>query len=82
MRLYGGDMMFKRKDISVLAWMILILILSVPILNVVFVVWVLLSSRANRSVKNFVIAGLMFWFLAAVFGFFSGTFEVITSLFA
>lgn len=73
--------MFKRKDISVLAWMILILILSVPVLNVIFVVWVLLSSKANRSVKNFVVAGLMFWILAAAFGLFSETFAIISGLF-
>ena len=73
--------MFKQKNISVLAWMILILILSVPILNVVFVILTLLSSKANKSVKNFLIAGLVFAILFQWFGWFSGTFDVITGLF-
>lgn len=73
--------MFKSKDIGVIAWMILILILSVPILNVIFVVWTLLSSRVNKTVKNFFVAYLVFWVLAAAFGFFDGTFATLQGLF-
>ena len=73
--------MFKRKDISVLAWMILLLILTVPILNIVFVVWTLLSSRVNKTVKNFFVAFLVFYVLAWAFGMFSGITDTLLGLF-
>lgn len=72
--------MYKRDDISVLAWIILILILSVPVLNVIFVIWALLSDKANKSVKNFFAAYLVFWFLA-LFGIFDGPFDALQGLF-
>jgi hypothetical protein len=72
--------MFKRKEISVLGWMILILILQIPILNVIFVIWVILSNRANRTVKNFFFAYLVFWALS-FFGIFSVTFESLQGIF-
>jgi len=72
--------MFKRKEISVLGWVILILILSVPVLNVVFVIWAILSNRVNKSVKNFFFAYLVFWALS-FFGIFSVTFDSLQGLF-
>ena len=72
--------MFKGKEISVLGWIILILVLSVPIVNVIFVVWAILSHRVNRTVKNFFFAFLVFWALS-FFGFFSVTFESLQGLF-
>lgn len=73
--------MFRRKEVSVLGWMILILILNVPILNVVFVIWAFLSSRVNKTLKNFFVAYIVFWFLA-FFGIFTVTFENMQGLFA
>jgi hypothetical protein len=72
--------MFKKQDIGVLAWMILIIILSIPVINFIFVLWALLSSKVNRTVKNFFVAYLVFWFLA-IFGIFDGTFEAFRGLF-
>jgi hypothetical protein len=72
--------MFKRKEIGVLGWIILILILNIPILNVIFVIWALLSSRVNKTLKNFFTAYLIFWLLS-FFGIFSVTFENLQGLF-
>jgi len=72
--------MFSRKEVSVLGWMILLLILNVPILNVIFVIWAFLSSRVNKTLKNFFVAYLVFWLLA-FFGIFTVTFENMQGLF-
>ncbi len=72
--------MFKGKEISVLGWIILILILSVPILNVIFVIWALVSHKANKTVKNFFVAFLIFWALA-FFGISNGSFDALQGLF-
>lgn len=72
--------MFKKQDIGVLAWMVLIIVLSIPIVNFLFVLWALISSKANRTVKNFFVAYFVFWFLA-FFGIFDGTFEAFQGLF-
>ncbi len=73
--------MFKRKEISVLGWVVLILILSVPILNVIFIIWVIISNKANRTVKNFFVAYFVFWALS-FFGVFSVTFESLQGIFS
>lgn len=72
--------MFKKNDISVLAWMILILILSVPVLNVIFVIWAIISDSVNKTVKHFFGAYLIFWLLALI-GIFNGPFEAMQGLF-
>ena len=72
--------MFSRKDISILGWIILLLILNFPILNVIFVIWALLSKRVNKTLQNFFAAYLIFWILA-FFGIFSVTFENLQGLF-
>ena len=72
--------MYKKDDISVFAWIVLILILSVPVLNVIFVIWALVSDKANKTVKHFFAAYLVFWFLA-LFGIFDGTFAAFQGVF-
>ena len=72
--------MFRRDKLSVTAWIILILILSVPILNVAFVVWMFIRPRTSDTVKNFFVAYLILWFLAWI-GIFTGAFDNVQGLF-
>ncbi|AIO18597.1 hypothetical protein KQ51_00717 [Candidatus Izimaplasma bacterium HR1] len=72
--------MFKGRDIGVLGWVFLILILNIPILNVIFVIWALFSHRVNKTLKNFFTAYIIFWLLS-FFGVFSVTFENFSGLF-
>lgn len=72
--------MFSRKEVGVLGWVLLLIILNVPVLNVIFVVWALLSSRVNKTLKNFFVAYLVFWLLS-FFGIFSVTFDNVQGLF-
>ena len=72
--------MFSRKEVGVLGWLILLLILNVPILNVVFVVWALLSNKVNKTLKNFFTLYIFLWALQ-FFGIFSVTFSSLQGLF-
>lgn len=72
--------MFRKDRLSVLAWMVLLFILTVPILNVIFVVWILIRRRASHTVKNFFLAYGVFYLLA-IFGMFNGVFSNMQGLF-
>jgi len=72
--------MFRKKEIGVLGWMILIVLLNIPIINVIFVIWALISDSVNKTLKNFFTAYMIFWILS-FFGIFSVTFENFQGLF-
>jgi len=72
--------MFSRNDLSVLAWIIMIVILSIPVVNVLFVIYIFLKRKANKSVKNFFVAYLILYCLA-FFGVFNGVFDNIQHIF-
>lgn len=72
--------MFKKQEVSVVGWILLLVILNVPVLNIIFVVWAFLSNKVNRTLKNFFSAYLVFWLLS-FFGIFSVTFDNFQSLF-
>ena len=72
--------MFRRDKLSVLAWMALIIILSIPILNIVFAVLMFIRKETSDTVKNFFIAYLLLYFLA-FFGMFNGAFSNMQGLF-
>ena len=73
--------MFKKDKLSVIEWIVLLIILSVPILNVIFAVWMFLRGRASETVKNFFIAYLVLYVLAFL-GMFGGVFDNIQGLFS
>ena len=71
-------MMFRSDRLSVLEW--ILIILTVPILNVVFAVWMFIRGKASETVKNFFIAYLLLYLLAYL-GIFTGIFENARGLF-
>jgi len=72
--------MFRRDKLSVLAWIVLIIILSIPILNIIFAVYMFIGGRTSDTVKNFFVAYLILYFLAFI-GMFNGAFENMQGLF-
>lgn len=72
--------MFRSDRLSVLAWMVLLVLLTIPIVNVIFVIWILIRRRASQTVKNFFWAYAIFYILAW-FGLFGGVFENLQGLF-
>lgn len=68
--------MFTNKDVSVGEWIILWFILAIPVLNVVFIIYALLSPNFNQSLKNLVLATIfvgafilmfyLFFFIATI----------------
>lgn len=66
--------MFRKDRLSIFQWFVLILIMSVPILNVIFLIWGFLTNRFGRNLKNFIIAYIIFVYLFTggllQFGFF------------
>jgi len=72
--------MFRKNKLSVLAWIVLIIILSIPIVNVIFAVYMFIGGRTSDTVKNFFIAYLLLYFLAMI-GMFNGAFDNMSGLF-
>lgn len=73
--------MFRTDKLSVLEWILLLVILTVPILNVVFAVWMFIRGRASETVKNFFVAYLILYLLAWL-GILGGVFENMQGLFS
>lgn len=73
--------MFRNDKLSVFAWIALIVILSIPIVNVVFAVWMFIRRGTSDTVKNFFIAYLILYILAAGLGLFNGAFSNFQGLF-
>ena len=72
--------MFKRNEISTFAWIVLLVVLSIPILNVIVGVILYLDRKTNRTVKNFFNAFIVLWLLAMI-GLFNGVFDNLLGLF-
>jgi len=72
--------MFRKDKLSVLDWIILIIILSIPVLNIVFAVLMFIRRGTSDTVKNFFIAYLLLYALAFL-GMFNGAFSNMQGLF-
>lgn len=72
--------MYSRKEVGVFAWILLLFLLSIPVVNIVVGILLLLSSKTNNTIKNFFKAFIILWFLA-FFGLFTGTFDNMLGLF-
>jgi uncharacterized membrane protein YsdA (DUF1294 family) len=72
--------MFRKDRLSVLAWIVLIVILSIPIVNIVFAVYMFIKRKASETVKNFFVAYLILYLLAML-GLFNGAFSNMQGLF-
>lgn len=64
--------MFKRNTLSILVWGLLILILSIPILNLIFLIWGFLAHRFSKNVRNFIVAYIILYFIFGVAAFQGG----------
>ena len=73
--------MFRSSKVTVLEWIILLVICSVPILNIIFVVFMFIRGKASPTIKNFFVAYLILWVLA-FFGMFTGVFSNFQGLFS
>jgi hypothetical protein len=72
--------MFKTNRLSVVEWIVLLIILSIPILNVIFAIYMFVKKKASETVKNFFIAYLVLYFLAWL-GLLGGVFNNLSGLF-
>lgn len=73
--------MFRKDKLSVLAWIVLIIILSIPVVNVIFAVLMFIRRGTSDTVKNFFVAYLILYILAVWMGIFSGAFANLQGLF-
>lgn len=55
--------MFKKNKLSIFEWFLLIIIVSIPIVNVIFIVWGVLGNKFSENLKNFGIAYVIFYLL-------------------
>ncbi|PAT02008.1 hypothetical protein CI105_03875 [Candidatus Izimaplasma bacterium ZiA1] len=61
--------MLSKKNLSVIDWLVIYVLLIIPFVNVVFILYALLSSKTNATFKNMIIAyiliaviGIVLWF--------------------
>jgi len=68
--------MLSKKNLSVIDWLIIYVLLIIPFVNVVFILYALLSSKTNATFRNMIIAyiliaviGVVLWFgfIASIF---------------
>mgnify|MGYP000903852237 CR=1 FL=1 len=72
--------MFKSDRLSVAEWIVLLIILAIPILNVIFAIYMFIQRKASETVRNFFIAYLVLYFLAWL-GILGGVFNNLSGLF-
>ena len=72
--------MFRKDRLSVFGWLVLIVVLSIPVVNIIFAVVMFIRKGTSDTVKNFFIAYLVLYFLA-FFGMFDGAFANMRGLF-
>lgn len=64
--------MFKREEVSIGAWLVFMLVMMVPLVNLVMFLVLIISSETNRTMKNYLIASLVpsvlgvFFFFTAI----------------
>ena len=63
--------MFKKNKLSILEWFLLLILVSIPIVNIIFIVWGVLNNKFSENLKNFGIAYVIFYFLLGA-GFWQG----------
>ena len=52
--------MFKKNKLGILEWFILILVMSIPIVNIIFLIWGILKNKFSENLKNFGVAYVLF----------------------
>ena len=57
--------MLTKSKLSILEWFVLIIIMSIPLVNLIFLIWGLVKDKFSENVKNFVIAYFIFVILFA-----------------
>lgn len=58
--------MFHEKHMSTGAWLIFMLLMAIPVVNIVLIIIILLDRTYNRSLRNFIKAQLVFVILGIV----------------
>lgn len=58
--------MFHEKHMTTGAWLIFMLLMAIPIVNIVLIIIILLDRTYNRSLRNFIKAQLVFVILGIV----------------
>lgn len=67
--------MFKLEEVSIGAWLLFMLVMTVPIVNIIVMMVLIFSSETNRTMKNYLIASLV----PIAFGFIFA-FSILSSL--
>ena len=55
--------MFKKNKLSILEWFILLVLLTIPVVNVIFVIWGVINNKFSLNLKNFGIAYIIWYVL-------------------
>lgn len=58
--------MFHEKHMTTGAWLIFMLLMAIPVVNIVLIIIILLDRTYNRSLRNFIKAQLVFVILGIV----------------
>jgi len=64
--------MFSKSHMTIGSWWVFFLVMAIPLVNVVMFFVLLLSGDTNRSLKNYLLAIVLPFFLIFVFVFVFG----------
>lgn len=65
--------MFKQNKLSIFEWFILLVFLTFPIINIIFVIWGVVNNKFSVNLKNFGIAYII-WYVLVGGGLFTQLF--------
>lgn len=51
--------MFQKEQLSVVDWWIFYILMIIPLINIIFFFVILLSGNTNKTLKNYLLAGII-----------------------
>ncbi|PAT02009.1 hypothetical protein CI105_03880 [Candidatus Izimaplasma bacterium ZiA1] len=69
--------MFRSNRVSTLEWMILIVLMAIPVVNIIAWVILFFGVRTSGTIRNFLMAILVFIILSFIFGIFTGILDKV-----
>lgn len=64
--------MFSKNHMTVGSWWVFFILMAIPVLNVVMFFVILLSGETNKSLKNYLLAIVLPFFIIFILMFFFG----------
>lgn len=61
--------MYRSNKLGLIEWIVLLVILAIPIVNIIVGVWLYIRKGTSSTVRNFILALAIIFVVTAVLGF-------------